>query len=135
MRRTVWVLALILAVGIAVGLMGDRVLNAQQQPVKRTVLQKVDLGDKEGVMYLFEIAPGAATTKHYHPGTDFFYVMAGSIILEREGKSSVTYKAGDAGHQPLKQVHRVVNASTTDPVKGLGFLLAEKGQPFTVDVK
>ncbi len=135
MKRMAWMLIVTLAVGIAVGMIGTQVLNAQQQPVKRTVLQKVDLGDKEGIMYLFEIAPGAATTKHYHPGTDFFYVMAGSLILEREGKSSVTYKAGDAGHQPLKQVHRAVNASTTDPLKGLGFLLAEKGQPLTVDVK
>ena len=135
MKRTALTLALTFAVGIVVGVVGNHVLNAQQQPVKRTVLQKVDLGDKEGIMYLAELAPGATTGKHYHPGYDFYYAIEGSWILEIEGKPSVTAKPGDVGHQPPKQVHNVINASQTAPVKLLGFLLAEKGQPFSTPVK
>ncbi len=49
MKRRVLTLSLTLVVGISLGIIGGQVLNAQQEPVKRTVLQKVDLGDKEGV--------------------------------------------------------------------------------------
>lgn len=103
--------------------------------MKRTVLQKVDLGDKEGVMFLAEIAPGATAGKHYHPGYEFFYTIEGSWIFAPEGKSPVTLKAGDVGYNPPKQVHSVANASKTAPAKILGFLLAEKGQPMTIPVK
>ena len=138
MKRMALILILTFAVGIAIGVTGTQVLNAQyaqQEPIKRTVLQKVDLGDKEGVMLLAEIAPGAAGGKHYHPGYEFFYTLEGSWILEPEGKPPVTLKAGDFGHQPPKQVHNATNASKTAPAKILGFLLAEKGQPLATPVK
>jgi hypothetical protein len=42
MNRTV-VMLTVAAVGIVLGLVGSHVLNAQQEPVKRTVLVKSDL--------------------------------------------------------------------------------------------
>ena len=131
-------LALALLVGVALGVIGDQVLNAQQQPVKRTELLTTDLAGlegKEGVVYIAEIAPGAAAAKHYHPGYEFAYTLAGSWILQHEGKPPVTLKTGEVAHNPYKVVHTAKNASTTDPVKILVVLIKEKGQPLAVSVQ
>ena len=58
MKRTVVMLTLALAVGIALGLIGSQVLDAQQMPIKRTVLLKTDLPGIEGKEFLAR--PGGA---------------------------------------------------------------------------
>jgi quercetin dioxygenase-like cupin family protein len=138
MHRTVIVLTLALIVGIAVGMLGNQVLNAQQEPIKRTVLCKTDLAGiegKEAVVVLVEIAPGMAVGKHIHPGDELFYILEGSIILEQEGKPPVTLKAGDTGHNPAKLPHDAKNISTTAPVKAVVVYIVEKGQPLATAVK
>lgn len=71
MKRTAVMLGLTLAVGIALGTIGTQVLNAQyaqqQEPIKRTVLQKVDLGDKEAVMFLAEDCPRGCGGQAFSP--------------------------------------------------------------------
>jgi quercetin dioxygenase-like cupin family protein len=84
---------LALAVRIALGMGGSRVLNAQQEPVTRKALLKTDLPGIEGEKFLVEpveLAPGVAAGKHYHPGNVFIYVLAGEGILELDGKPAVT---------------------------------------------
>ena len=138
MKRTGLLLGLTLTVGIALGVIGTQALNAQQEPMKRTVLLKTDLAGiegKEGVLALVEFAPGAATQPHYHPGEEMAYLLEGTVSLEVQGKSPITFKPGDTFHQPPKQVHRVKNLSSTMPAKALAFTIAEKGQPATVPVK
>jgi quercetin dioxygenase-like cupin family protein len=138
MKRTVVMLTVTLVVGIVVGLLGNRVLNAQQQSAKRTELLRTDLpgiAGKEDIVYIAELAPGAAAGKHSHPGSELFYVLEGSMILEVEGKPSVTMKQGEASHLPPKQVHDVKNASATAPMKALIFQIPEKGQPLVTPVR
>ena len=48
MKRTIVMLSLTLAVGIALGLLGSQVLTAQQMPMKRTTLLKTDLPRSKG---------------------------------------------------------------------------------------
>jgi quercetin dioxygenase-like cupin family protein len=132
MKRTVSILGLIFAVGLVVGALGDRLLSAQQEPIKRTVLLKTDLAGiegKEGVLALAELAPGGATGKHIHPGDELVYVLEGSIIVEQEGKPAVTLKAGEVGHNPAKLPHNGKNASPTAPAKAVVVYVVEKGQP------
>ena len=138
MRRTALMLALTLTVGIALGVFGSRILNAQQEPVKRTTLLKDDLAGiegKEAHVRITEIAPGATSPKHYHPGHVFGYVLEGSVLFEAEGQPAVTRAAGEAFHEPPKQVHSAKNASQTVPVKILAFAIVEKGQPDTIPVR
>ena len=138
MKRTAGMLVVALAVGFVLGGVSSQRLNAQQEPVKRTVLFKSDLEGiegKEAVLFLAELAPGAVGGKHYHPGYEFAYVLEGSLILEVEGKPPATFKAGDTFHIPPKVVHRGNNASTTAPYKVLVFGLFEKGQPDTTPVQ
>ena len=78
MRRTAMVLSLTLAVGIAAGVLGDRLLSAQQSPIKRTELLKTDVAGMEGkeaIVYIAELGPGAAAGKHFHPGPEFAYLL------------------------------------------------------------
>jgi len=131
-------LTLILAVGIAMGMIMSQFINAQQPPGKSTVLQRTDIAGiegKEGVIILAEIFPGAVAPKHYHPGNELSYVLEGSMILEIEGKPPVTYSAGESYILPAKQVHYAKNVSATAPVKVLSFAIVDKGQPLSVPVK
>ena len=96
-------LALTVTVGIALGVFGSRILNAHQEPVKRTTLLKDDLAGiegKEAHVRITEIAPGATSPKHYHPGHVFRYVLEGSVLFEAEGQPAVTRAAGEAFHEP-----------------------------------
>ncbi|MBI3325366.1 MAG: cupin domain-containing protein [Nitrospinae bacterium] len=136
MKRMAVTLALVLAVGVAVGAIGTQVLNAQE-PIKRTVLFKTDLPgspEKEALVINVELAPGAAAGKHYHPGHEFVYVVEGSATLMVKGKRPVALKPGATAHLLPKQVHDVKNASTT-PLKALVLAIYEKGQPPVVAVK
>jgi quercetin dioxygenase-like cupin family protein len=138
MRRTAFIAALTLIVGIAAGVIGTQVLNAQQEPIKRTVLFKTDLPgtpEKEALLISVELAPGAAAGKHYHPGPELVYVQEGSGILSVQGKKPVTLKAGSTTRLMPKQVHDVKNPSTTMPLKALVLAIYEKGQPPVVSVK
>ncbi len=46
-----------------------------------------------------------------------------------EGEPPVTLKAGDSAYTRAKLIHDAKNASTTEPVKLIGFWVVEKGQP------
>jgi quercetin dioxygenase-like cupin family protein len=139
MKRMVGMLTVTLAVGIVVGLIGNHVLIAQQEPVKRTVLlnrtELAGIEGKEGLVYLIEVAPGATVPKHFHPGHELAYLLEGALTLEVEGKPSATLKAGDVEHLPPKVVHSGKNASTTTPAKFVVFGVYEKGQPDITLVK
>jgi quercetin dioxygenase-like cupin family protein len=63
-----------------------------------------------------------------------FYVLEGALTLEPEGHPPVTLKAGETGYNPAKHIHIAKNASTTEPVKVIGFLVGEKGQPLAISV-
>lgn len=138
MKRTALLFSMTLAVGIALGIVGAKALNAQREPMTRTVLLQTELAGvkgKEGIVALVEFAPGAATEMHYHPGDELAYLLEGSLSLEIKGKPPLTFKPGDTFHQPPKQVHRAKNLSSTTPAKAIVFTIAEKGQPITVPVK
>ena len=137
MKRMALMLALILAIGIGVGMIGNRLLIAQPQPVTRTILQQKDLegaAGKEVIMYVAELAPGGVAGRHYHPGPELLYILEGALVLEHDGQSPVTLKAGESAHVPAKHVHNAKNASTTEPSKVLVFLVGEKGQPLATPV-
>jgi quercetin dioxygenase-like cupin family protein len=138
MKRSAALLPLTLAVGIALGAIGTQVLIAQQAPVTRTILQQKDLegvAGREVIMYLAEVAPGGAAGKHYHPGPELIYVQEGSLILEPDGHSPMTLKAGESAHMAAKHIHNAKNASATAPVKVIVFLVGEKGQPLATPVQ
>jgi quercetin dioxygenase-like cupin family protein len=129
MKATRQILALTVALGVWGGVIVGQAPTAQVAPVTRQVLQKVDLGDKEGVLYVADFAPRGATGKHFHPGPETVYVLQGSGTLEMEGHPARPFKAGESFAIPAKHVHEARNASESDPWKLLVFLTGEKDQP------
>jgi quercetin dioxygenase-like cupin family protein len=138
MKATVGILVITLVVGAALGVIGSRIMAAQQESERRTVLLTTDLGGIEGHelrMWRTDIGPGVIGAKHYHPGTECIYVLEGALILEKEGEAPANLKAGEAHCVPPKKVLVPRNASNTDPYKSLVVMIAPKGQPLTVPVQ
>ena len=138
MRRLALLLSVTFAMGIAVGWFAVKGVSGYAEPVKRTVLLKTDLagaGGQEGVVWLIEISPGAATGKHYHPGQEFVYVLEGAGRTEMEGRRPATLRAGGALYLPPGQVHNTTNASAPAQAKALVVYIGEKDQPLVVPVQ
>ena len=138
MKRSAVLLIGTLAVGMVLGMLAQQGLNAQQQQVTRTILQQKDLdgvAGREVIMYRAEAVPGGAAGRHTHPGPEVAYIMEGTLILEVDGQPPLTLKAGESFAVPAKQIHNAKNASSTEPVKVLVFLVGEKGQPLATPVQ
>ena len=131
MKRTIVVIGLTLAIGTALGIIGTRILYAQQELAKGKVLQRTDLvgaKGKEAVLVLRELPPGAESGIHYQSGNEVAYVLEGSVTLEVKGKPPVSLKPGETFQTRAKEVHNVKNVSPTAPVKVLVFYVIEKGK-------
>jgi quercetin dioxygenase-like cupin family protein len=130
-------IAAIAATVALVGFGAMSTLHAQDAPkVKRNIVLKEDVSipDREGVMALVEIPPGASEGKHTHPAEAFAFVLEGSIVQEIDGKPTAALKAGDVFHVPPNTVHNATNNGTV-PAKLAVVFVAEKGKPLTTPVK
>lgn len=127
MKRAQGLVSVALVVGIVVGVAGTRMLSAQQELAKGTELQRAEgIKGKDAILVLRELPPGAETGKHQQLGNEIGYVLEGSVVLEVQGKSPVTLKAGDSFQTKPREVHNVRNASTTAPIKTLVFYVTKK---------
>jgi quercetin dioxygenase-like cupin family protein len=77
-------------------------------------------------------APGGQNPKHYHPSHVVFYVLEGSGIWQEVEKAPVTLKPGETLHVRPGMIHSHRNASTTEKLVFLEFVIVEKGQRSTV---
>jgi len=76
--------------------------------------------------------PGGQNPKHYHPSHVVFYVLEGSGIWQEDGKAPVTLKAGDTLHVRPGMIHSHRNASSTERLVFLEYVIVDKGQRSTV---
>jgi len=77
-------------------------------------------------------APGGQNPKHYHPSHVVFYVLQGAGVWQEDGKEPVTLKPGDTLHARPGTIHSHRNASATEDLVFLEFVIVEKGQRSTV---
>ena len=61
-------------------------------------------------------------------------MLGGAVVVEVDGESSETFKAGQAFAELPNVDHNFRNASTTEPAKALGFHYAAEGQALQVNV-
>jgi quercetin dioxygenase-like cupin family protein len=137
MKRVSPRMAVVVAIGVAVGGAAIHGLKAQQAPsVKRTVLLKQDMTipGREAVMALVELPPGASEGRHTHPAEVYGYVLEGAVTLEVEGQPTRALKAGDVFSIAPGQVHQGTNNGTATARLSAVFV-AEKGKPLTTQVK
>lgn len=76
--------------------------------------------------------PGGMNGKHYHPSHVIFYVLEGAGVWQEDGKPPVTLVPGGSLHVRPGTVHMHRNASTTEKLVFLEFVIVEKGQRSTV---
>jgi quercetin dioxygenase-like cupin family protein len=130
MKRMHALLVIVLAVGFALGMLGSRMLSAQDPLKIGTLLQRTPLAGIKGMealLVLRELPPGAESGKHTQSGTEIVYILDGSAVLEVKGKPPLTVKAGEAFHTTAGEVHNVKNGSASAPAKALAFYVAKKG--------
>ena len=127
-----------LAVAVLIAGSGLALHVAQAQPpgIKRTDLQRHDLDapGHEAIQTRVELAAGVAFGRHWHPGEELVYVLAGALEYQVEGKPPVTLRAGDVLFIPARAVHAVKNVGSGSGSE-LATYVVEKGKPLVVMVK
>jgi quercetin dioxygenase-like cupin family protein len=93
-------------------------------PLLKMVLP--DTANQEVAVYETEYAPGAINPRHLHPAAITFHVLSGTGVWQEEGKSPVTLHAGNSLFVPAGTIHAHWNPSTTEPLRFLEFIVAEK---------
>lgn len=139
MKSTVILMVLAAGGGFAAGAAVEQALSAQKPVVSRVELVVADLAGapgKELRMYTTELAPGAITPRHRHPGQYFVYVLEGSGQLEQDGKIARTLSPGsvyaiDDMAEGTGAWHTLWNTDPSRPLKSLAVLVADKGAPGT----
>ena len=102
-----------LIVGSGLGL---HVAPAQQAGVKRTELQRHDLGvpGREVIQVRVELGPGVAFGKHWHPGEEIVYILEGSLEYQVEGgRRTRSGPATSCSSQPERFTRRRTSAAVT----------------------
>jgi quercetin dioxygenase-like cupin family protein len=100
---------------------------AQQPAIKRTVLRSIDYpAGYTTVTVMVEVAPGACTGRHTHPGIDSGYVMQGDFVLKIDGKPEQTLKVGDTYETSPQTIHDGCSVSGN---KLIDTFVIEKGKP------
>ena len=122
-----------LAVLIAGGGLALHAARAQQTGIKRTDVQRHDLGvpGREVVQVRVDFAPGVAFGRHSHPGEEIAYVLEGTLEYEVEGKPPVTLKAGEVLFIPAGTIHAAKNVGSGNGAE-LATYVVEKGKPLVV---
>jgi quercetin dioxygenase-like cupin family protein len=96
----------------------------------RTNLQRYDLSvpGREMIQSRVDIEPDSPPVRHFHPGEEVIYVLAGSLEYQVDGQPTKVYNVGQALTVPAGVTHAVRNVGT-----GAGTALAtdvvEKGKP------
>jgi quercetin dioxygenase-like cupin family protein len=137
MNRLLAVCAVLMAPTMVVGqsLAGANGDRSGITAVARHVFDDPTLPGKEFRVLHTTYAPGGQNPKHYHPSHVVFYVLEGSGIWQEEGKDPVTLQPGESLHVRPGTVHAHRNASATEQLVFLEFVIVDKAQRSTVPMR
>jgi quercetin dioxygenase-like cupin family protein len=110
---------------------GDRGAGAQGRPeIQRKALLQQDLAipGYQMVVNIVEIPAGVSEIKHTHPGALSGYILEGTLVLEREGQPTATFKPGELFYVEAGKIHQGINNGNS-PVKIVATLVVEKAKP------
>ncbi len=99
-------------------------------PIKRTLLQKVDVPgspNMETVTGIAEIMPNVNIGRHTHQGAETGYVIDGTLTLLVDGKPPLALKPGDSYQIPVNAIHDAKSGESG--AKVLAVYIVEKGKP------
>jgi quercetin dioxygenase-like cupin family protein len=125
--------ALLLLIGFPAAAAGQERSGIAALP--RHVFDDPSIPGKEFRVLQTTYAPGGQNPKHYHTSHVVFYVLEGSGVWQDEDKPAITLTAGESLHVRPGTVHAHRNASGTQRLVFLEFVVAEKNQRSTVPVR
>ncbi|MCD2195865.1 cupin domain-containing protein [Actinomycetospora endophytica] len=109
---------------------GTQPQDALAETLKRTEIQRGDssIAGREIVQVRTEIPAGAASGWHTHPGEEVGYILAGTVQMEIEDRTTLTLHSGDGFLIPPRTSH---NATDLGPETGqmLSTYITEIGKP------
>lgn len=82
---------------------------------------------KEAIVASAELAPGASTGRHTHPGDEYGTVLEGELEVHVQGQETRIVKAGESYHNARGSVHESRNPGTKT-TRLLSTFIIEKGQ-------
>ena len=106
-------------------------MAVQQIPgLTRTDLQQHDLTipGHEVIQNRVDIDSDAPAIRHWHPGEEVIYVVAGTLEYEIDGEPTQTVSAGEALTVPAERVHSVRNVGDGEATE-LATYIVEKDKP------
>jgi quercetin dioxygenase-like cupin family protein len=103
--------------------------------VPRHVFEDPSIPAKEFRVLQTTYAPGGQNPKHYHTSHVVFYVLEGAGVWQEDDKPPVTLRPGESLHVRPGTVHAHRNASATERLVFLEFVIADKGQRSTVPTR
>ena len=103
--------------------------------VPRQVFDDPSMPGKEFRVLHTTYAPGGQNPRHYHTSHVVFYVLEGSGVWQEDDQPPVTLKPGETLHVRPGTVHAHRNASATEKLVFLEFVIADKGQRGTVPIR
>lgn len=121
--------AVILGLAISGSIVAQPLPVAAPPPIKRTLLQKVDVptANYETITGVAEIAPSVNIGRHTHFGPETGYVIEGDLVLLVDGKPPLSLKAGESYQVPPGAAHDA--RSGEKGAKVLAVYVVEKGKP------
>jgi len=128
-----WALAATL---VGVGMFLADIVPAQAPGITAKPLLRTSLSGDEGketFVLAVEIAPGATTGRHKHPGDEYATVLQGTLELRVEGRDVRRVSAGDAYHNARDVIHETRNVGDAPARLAIVFVI-EKGKPITEPV-
>ena len=132
--RTIrWPLAVILLSG---GILVASIVPAKAPGITAKPLLRTSLSGDEGketLVLAVEVAPGATTGRHKHPGDEYATVLQGTLELRVEGRDPRRVSAGDAYHNARDVIHETRNVGDAPARLAIVFVI-EKGKPITEPV-
>ena len=124
--------------GVTLLFLGISVASAQVagiSPERLATFEDPSMPAKEFRVLRTTYAPAAENPKHYHSSHVVFYVLEGSgVWVDENGKES-TLRPGDSAHARPGTIHSHRNASGTDRLVFLEFVIVDKGQRSTVPMR
>ena len=81
-----------------------------------------------------DLASGAASGRHSHPGEEIVYVIEGRLEYQVEGQPPVTLKAAEVLFIPAGATHGARNVGRGNGAE-LATYVVEKGKPLVVMVE
>ncbi|NUR93926.1 MAG: cupin domain-containing protein [Kribbellaceae bacterium] len=100
------VLAAVAAGGLAIGLVPSAAEATPSSGVTATIISKSTIGDTDYVLREITIQPGGTTGWHFHDGTLYAFVKAGTLTHSGSNcKTDGVYRAGAAFTEPSGSDH------------------------------